>query len=59
MNLELAVRVAQELAARRALGAAFEAERRRKRCPRVERRKNELAIFSYQLEKEARDVDRP
>jgi len=54
MNLELAVRVAQELAARRAFGAALEAERRHQRCPRVERRRNELAIFSYQLAKEER-----
>jgi hypothetical protein len=59
MNLQAAMWAAQELAARRALGAALEAERRRQRSPRLERCKSLNTIFSHQLAEEERDVDRP
>jgi hypothetical protein len=59
VNVQLAVWAAQELAARRALGAALEAERRRQRSARLERCRNQLAIFGHMIEKEERDVDRP
>jgi hypothetical protein len=59
MNLQAALWAAQELAARRAFGAALEVERRRQRSPRLERFRNLNTIFSYQLAKEERDVDRP
>jgi hypothetical protein len=59
MNLQAALWAAHELAARRAFGAALEAERRRKRNPRLERCRNQLAIFGHMIEKEERNVDRP
>jgi hypothetical protein len=54
MNVQTAVWAAQELAARRALGAAVKAERRRKHRPRLERARSLNAIFTYVLEKEER-----
>ena len=55
MNLQAALWAAQELAARRALGAALEAERRRKRNPRLERYRNLNAIYTHTLEREERE----
>jgi hypothetical protein len=59
MNPQAALWAVQERAARRALGAALEVERRRQRSPRLERCRNQLAIFGHMIEKEERDVDRP
>jgi hypothetical protein len=55
MNLQAALWAAQELAARRALGAALEAERRRQRSPRLERYRNLNAIYTHTLEREERE----
>jgi hypothetical protein len=55
MNLQAALWAAQELAARRAFGAALEAERRRKRSPRLERYRNLNAIYTHTLEREERE----
>jgi hypothetical protein len=55
MNLQAALWAAQELAARRAFGAALEAERRRKRNPRLERYRNLNAIYAHTLEREERE----
>ena len=55
MNPQAALWAAQELAARRALGAALEVERRRQRSPRLERRRNLTAIYTHTLEREERE----
>jgi hypothetical protein len=55
MNLQAALWAAQELAARRAFGAALEAERRRKRNPRLKRYRNLNAIYTHTLEREERE----
>jgi hypothetical protein len=52
MNLQAALWAAQELAARRAFGAAVKAARRRKHRPRVERCRNLNAIYALTLERE-------
>jgi hypothetical protein len=59
MNLQAALWAAQELSARRALGAALEVERRRQRSPRLERCRNLNTIFSYKLAKEERNCRSP
>jgi hypothetical protein len=56
---QAAVWAVQEIAARRALGAALEAERRRKRRLRLERARNLNAIYAHMIKKEERDVDCP
>jgi hypothetical protein len=55
MNLQAALWAAQELAARRAFAAALEADRQRKRNPRLERYRNLNAIYAHTLERDEKE----
>jgi hypothetical protein len=52
MNVQVAAWAAQELVARRALGAAVKAHRKHR--PRLERARRLLSIYTHMLEKEER-----
>jgi hypothetical protein len=58
MTAEHALRLAAELRARRAFGEAVEAERKRRRRPRLERARSLNVLHGYQLAKEEREHER-